>query len=459
MRKLLLLPFLIAVVFLTACAGGGGSLPAACPTPDPSASLQLPSPPAIDADELSLTVWRASRILEEGYVDTLNRLKLLEAAWQGTVDELLKRGISVPADIDPNRSKASVSRERETQLRTAFERVLDATGGKLSAQQVVDIALAAMAASLNDGHTYYVPPRAWDDETNRRVTSFGFSGVPHDDGFLLTDVLEASPADRAGLRRGDFLTFVNGQPYASDRPSDFAASSGATTLSFSRSGAPAVEVSLQREATRLPMEKHELLDGQIGLIRLYDFPFSDDCDYIADFQKATDGAIDDLKRQGAKAWAIDLRYNPGGSVLSASFFAGTLGYDGPLIEIIRGGDRTPIETTSSSILGGAPLAILINQDSASSSEIVADVMKDARAAHVVGTKSAGEVAAARPYPIAGGALMVTVGRVGVGPTHRSLQGVGVKPDTAVQLDLGLLAREGRDSQVEAAVEYLKTRLR
>jgi carboxyl-terminal processing protease len=217
---------------------------------------------------------------------------------------------------------------------------------------------------------------------------------------------------------------------------------------------------LQAARVKLPLEQHSLVDAQIGLIRLFDFPSAGDCDFIATFQTAIDGAIDDLKRQGARAWVLDLRGNPGGSALSASLLAGTLGFDGLLMDVReRGGLRTPYETTGTNLLGGAPLSILVDGDSASASEVVAYALQDSRRAHVVGQRTAGEVAASVPIPIAGGALMVTVGLVDVGPAHHPLQGSGVTPNQQVSLDLALLARTGRDSQLDAAVEYLRSKLR
>ena len=113
---------------------------------------------------------------------------------------------------------------------------------------------------------------------------------------------------------------------------------------------------------------------------------------------------------------------------------------------------------SENAIGNAPLVILTNGHSASASEIVAYNLQQSRRALVIGSQSGGEVVGTRPYRLGGGAFYLTGAFVDVGPGNKVLDKIGVTPDKKVALDLDLLRREGRDSQLEAATDYLKQKL-
>jgi C-terminal processing protease CtpA/Prc len=89
---------------------------------------------------------------------------------------------------------------------------------------------------------------------------------------------------------------------------------------------------------------------------------------------------------------------------------------------------------------------------------VAYALQQDRHAYVIGEQSAGAVVGARPFPLAGGAFFITGAFIDVGPGNKVLDKIGVTPDKKVALDLDLLQREGRDSQLEAATSYLKQKL-
>jgi carboxyl-terminal processing protease len=218
-------------------------------------------------------------------------------------------------------------------------------------------------------------------------------------------------------------------------------------------------VELQVTPEPLSWVRHELLSGEIGYVRLYEFPAFNNCEGLKDIRAAFDDAIANLQKQGAQGWIFDLRGNGGGASESAAFVASRLGFDGLLITSrYKNGYRQPLEILEDNALGKAPLVILVDRHSASSSEIVAYALQTGRRAHVVGTQSAGAVVSAFAFPAGGGAFFITGAFVDVGPGNKVLDKIGVTPDKKVELDLELLRREGRDSQLEAATAYLKQKL-
>ncbi len=126
---------------------------------------------------------------------------------------------------------------------------------------------------------------------------------------------------------------------------------------------------------------------------------------------------------------------------------------------LSNGAFEPFESISEGAIGKDALDILIDGRSASASEIVAFDLGDSRRARLVGVPTAGSVVAATAVGVGGGVLEITVALVEVGPSNKRLDKVGVKPDLFADLDETLLAREGRDSQLAAAVADVSSRLR
>ncbi len=465
MRKLPLLLLPLLTVFALACVGSNSKLPA-CPTPsDVAASTFVPPPtPSKPAPEdISQTVSDGAKLLADHYVDKLDVGTLMQAAWDGTTKELQEHNITVPASIEPGNAKGANSKDRAAQLRTAFGKLPDAlpADSNLDTHDLIEIALSSMADSLNDGHTTYIPARDWNDERTNRVTSIGLRLRPYSNAYIVVDVLPGSSAQAAGMKAGDVITAVNGHPTANGITDDLPPPAGVSaTLTFTRQGGASQQLTMVSKPADLPPVRPQLIDGQVGLLQMYIFPSRDDCDYQSAFRGAFNSAITSLRNQGATSWLLDLRNNPGGATSVAAYVAGSLGYKGELAEIrSRGGGRDELEATGNSLIAGAPLAILVNEGSASSSEIVSSAMQDAKDAYVIGEPTAGEVAAANEFPIGDGGMEITVGRVVVGPSQKSLEKAPVKPDLTVDEDLDQLAKQGRDSQLDAAVNYLKSKTR
>jgi carboxyl-terminal processing protease len=224
---------------------------------------------------------------------------------------------------------------------------------------------------------------------------------------------------------------------------------------ITRSGQEQV-LDLAHSQELLPWLSHDLLDNNVGYVRLYQFPVYLDCEGLLKIRGDLDNAIADLRARGAQSWVFDFRHNGGGSGETAAIVASTLGFDGLLYRARdKEGRRNSLEIVGENSLGKEPLVVMVNGQSASSSEIVAYALQDARRAHVVGTQSKGSVVAAYSFPMAGGAFFITGAFIDVGPGGKVIDKVGVKPDTKVELDLALLRAEGRDSQLEAALSYLK----
>lgn len=195
----------------------------------------------------------------------------------------------------------------------------------------------------------------------------------------------------------------------------------------------------------------KLLPGNIGYLKLTFFPAG--YAKLADgktFSEDLDAALNDLERQGAKGWVIDLRNNPGGHTESIATLTGRFIPNGVVLNSVDAkGQPMQLPVDGHYFAHHHPLAVLINGGSGSSSEISASAFKEYGAGRLFGTKTAGAVNGAEELPLPGEVgLQYTVVQALTGKTRQPLDRVGVTPDQVVQ------TQAGRDSQLEAAEAWL-----
>jgi len=194
-----------------------------------------------------------------------------------------------------------------------------------------------------------------------------------------------------------------------------------------------------------------MLTGGVGYLQLRQFP----APYAPvlngrNLGEALDDALNGFEAQGATGWVLDLRNNPGGSIASISTVTGRFISDGSVQRSVsRCGTPTDTLVDGHRFAPHHPLAVLINQGSASASEATASALHEYGAARLFGTRTAGAVASAQLEELAGGgALEYTVRRVFTGKLNQPLDRVGVQPDEVVQ------PRSGADPQLDAARSWL-----
>ena len=255
------------------------------------------------------------------------------------------------------------------------------------------------------------------------------------DGLLVVHVISGSPAERSGLKAGDHLIGIAGKPIAGMHV-DAAAQmlqgpeGSRVTLAVLRGVGPARAMTVRREHVEIPsIEDVELLDRLNGIGYLH----------ITSFQKKTAADLDTAMRQldasGMRSLIIDLRGNPGG-LLSAAVDVSDLFIDRGLVVATRG--RSPEEdfnyTASHSGTWHMPLTLLIDGDSASSSEIFAGAIRDHNRGKIIGSRSYGKgsIQGIFPMDVAGVGMRLTTAHF-YSPTGQPYSRVGVSPDLWVQL--------------------------
>ncbi len=425
-------------------------------SPPPAAvapsEIAVAAPPAVTASVSSADVLTAYHMLLDRYVEPPAPSALLTSAWFGARSAALRAGASVLGETPPVFDGSPLT--NEAAFSDAFARLFNASQGRTTGSSLVYGAIDNMARSLRDNHTGFLPPDAFRSYQTGESVNFGYTSVRDPGGLLIWEVLANTPAARAGIRPGDIVVAVNDRPVSGQGRIDQPEANVSVRFRIDRLGQGLIDLQAAPEFSQRPALVTRMLDGRIAYVRLYRFPSpaatsGSALTFIGQF----DAALAELESQSPNGWVLDLRGNAGGTEQTAAYVAGRLGYSGRLIEnVSRGGRTTLIQATGRSSVSGRPLVVVVDQSSASSSEITAAAFQDS-GGEVVGLKTAGLVNTSQAFDVAGGGLLITVARVYAGPKRRLLDGAGVTPNELVPLDHAAL-RAGYDSQLDAAVAYL-----
>jgi len=319
-----------------------------------------------------------------------------------------------------------------------FERIRSAYVEEVNEEDLIEAAINGMLTSL-DPHSSYLPPSAFEEMQTDTRGEFGGLGieVTQEDGFVkVISPMDDTPADRAGIMAGDFITGIDGENVLGltlNEAVDLMRGEVGEEiiLTIFREGVDEpFDVTIVRDIIQLTAVRVRT-EGRAIVLRITSFTektFSNLSDGIAEEIEAN-GGIDNID-----GFVIDLRNNPGG-LLSQAIAVSDAFLDAGEIVSTRGrnsNDSERYNAVAGDLAQGKPVVVLINGGSASASEIVAGALQDHHRAIVVGTKSFGKGSVQTIMPVQGeGAMRLTTSRYYT-PSGRSIQGLGVMPDIIVE---------------------------
>ena len=302
-------------------------------------------------------------------------------------------------------------------------------------KKLIEAALDGMLTSL-DPHSGYLTADAFEDMNDTTHGEYGGLGieVTSEDGVVkVISPMDGTPASRAGIQAGDYITSVNGQSVlgltVNEAVKQMRGPAGeVVTLTIARDKTDPFDVKLTREVIT-PKAAVARMEGDYGYVRLPGFTEKS--------TTALETAISDLKAKNPqmKGMVLDLRNNPGG-LLDQARSVSDLFLDGGEVVSQRGlgpRDIQRLNATPGDILNGMKLVVLINQGSASAAEIVAGALQDRHRAELVGITSFGKGSVQSLIPLgngADGAVKLTTARYYT-PSGRSIQKTGIAPDLEV----------------------------
>jgi len=302
-------------------------------------------------------------------------------------------------------------------------------------KKLIEAALNGMLTSL-DPHSDYLNPEAYNDMQDTTRGEYGGLGleITSEDGVVkVISPIDGTPAAKAGIKAGDYITAVNGQTVlglsVNDAVKQMRGKVGeVVTLTIAREKTDPFDLKMTREIIQ-PKSVTYHAEGDYGYLRLSSFN-----------EKATDemkAAIDDLRAKNPhlKGLVLDMRNNPGG-LLDQAVGVSDLFLSGGEVVSQRGRDPHDIERYNAkpgAKLGNLPVVVLINSGTASAAEIVAGALQDRHRAQLVGLTSFGKGSVQTVIPLRGGldgAVKLTTARYYT-PSGRSIQKTGIEPDLEV----------------------------
>ncbi|MFN8385164.1 MAG: S41 family peptidase [Anaerolineales bacterium] len=317
-------------------------------------------------------------------------------------------------------------------------------------------AIRGMMDAVGDKQTYYMDPVVYESATSQLSGDYeGIGAYVDTQGEYLTIIspIEGSPAEAAGLKPGDQIIAIDGVDMTGTAPEEarqkVLGPAGTTvTLTVARKGQEEpLEFVITRATITIPSVTGKMLENDIAYIDINQFGDKTTSELNA--------VLDELIAQNPKGVIIDLR-NDGGGYLQTSIEVASEFIDKGVILYEQYGDGT--RDTYNALGNGRatdlPIVVLVNEGSASASEILAGALQDYGRAKLVGVQSYGKGSVQQWIPLSNdnGAARVTVARW-LTPKERLIDGVGLTPDFVVELTEDDAANN-RDPQLDKAVEVL-----
>jgi carboxyl-terminal processing protease len=330
---------------------------------------------------------------------------------------------------------------------------------KVDRNQLLDQSLEQAVRSLDDRFSNYFAPRDYADfqeATEGRFEGVGMTVDKVPNGLKVITVYEGSPAARGGLRPGDVITHVDGHSIAGSSSEESTtkikgpAGTAVRLTVRSAKGGPHV-ITLKRAQVDIPVVRSEMRQAngrKIAYVRLASFT-SGASDEVGD-------AVRKLLKDGARSVVLDLRDNGGGLLNEAVMISSVFIPDGKIVSTKGRSRPTHVyDATGGAIDSDVPVVVLVNDRSASASEIVTGALQDRKRATVVGTRTFGKGVFQEIEPLPnGGALDITVGEYFL-PSGRNLGGGGVKRGAGVTPDVKAVDDPDTPKRDEALLAALR----
>ncbi len=317
----------------------------------------------------------------------------------------------------------------------AFQSVRTDYVDETSDRELIEAAINGMLTSL-DPHSGFLDDESFNDMQVQTKGEFGGLGieVTMENGLVrVVSPIDDTPAFKAGIQPGDLITHIDGTAVMGMTLNDAVDKmrgkpNSKIKLTIRRKNEEPFDVTMKRDIIKIESVKYRA-ENDIGYIRI--ITFSDTT--TNHVEKAIKEITKQVGKDKLKGFILDLRNNPGGLLDQAVGVADTFLNEG---EIVSTRSRIPEDTmrlsaTKGDLTNGLPIVVIINEGSASASEIVAGALQDHKRAVLVGTPSFGKGSVQSVKPIPGyGAIKLTTARYYT-PSGRSIQAKGIEPDVII----------------------------
>lgn len=326
-------------------------------------------------------------------------------------------------------------------------------------ETLVDGAITGMVDALEDQFSGYVEPEfnAFDTDLSGSITGIGVVIEQDEDRdiIMIVNILPGTPAEAAGLIEGDIFIEVNGEDvsgFTTDRLAARVRGQEGTTVNLKMlRGEKELEFSIVRARINIPNIETRVIEDRYAYVKLNQF--------TGEARRQLDTAIGELALENKSGLILDLRGNPGG-LLSAAVQVASMFVSGEqvvLYEQFGDGTEQVFNADGTSLNITVPIVVLVDERSASASELVVGAWQDYDLVTVIGTTTFGKgVVQTQRDLVNGGGLRLTIARW-LSPNRNSIHELGVTPDIVVEWDAeARQANPDADPQLQRAIDFLNT---
>lgn len=316
----------------------------------------------------------------------------------------------------------------------AMDRIRLSYVEEIDDRTLLEYAIKGMLAGL-DPHSAYMAGNDYDNLQETTTGEFGGLGIEvgREDGYIkVISPIDDTPADRAGLLPGDLIIQIDNKPLREMLPEEAAQMMRGepgteVTITIAREGQSPFDVTIVREVIAIASVRSRILEPGYAYIRIPQFRVNTGNELEAEVEKLR------AEDEDLKGIVMDLRNNPGGvlqasvGVVDSFISQGRIVYTKGRIE----GNDMEFSATRKNVGGDVPLVVLINNGSASASEIVAGALQDHGRAIIMGTRSFGKGSVQTILPLAEQRAIKLTTSLYFTPSGRSIQAQGIEPDIVV----------------------------
>lgn len=343
-----------------------------------------------------------------------------------------------------------------------FRRIIDKYYlGEVDDEKLKEGAIKGYIEGLNDPYTEYISKEDMKDYLEDTMGNFVGIGIymvkdTKTDKIMVLSPIKNSPAEKAGVQPGDYIIKVNDITYTAEQMTEASnkikGEEGSTVKLELLRGNETITYEIKRENIKVNPVEAKILQNNIGYIKFSSF----DEDTAEDFKKK----YEELNKQGIKSLIIDLRNNGGGIVTEALEIADYFTpKDSILLYEVDKNNKEEIEKSKNDAIINMPVIILTNENTASSSEILAGALKDLGKAKIVGTKTYGKGVIQEVLSLPDGSGIKITSEEYLTPNKTKINKVGIQPDVEIKLPETvkniLDVEEKDDTQLQKAIEMLK----
>ena len=345
------------------------------------------------------------------------------------------------------------------ETRLAYIRTLleEAYIGELEDEKMIETAVKGYVAGVGDEYTVYYTKEEMDAQYDEAMGNYVGIGiymiVNYEKGTIeVVEPMENSPALEAGMQEGDMIISVNGKELTSENVRDLSneikGEEGTTVKLGIKRGDETLELEVERRRIEVSHIDSKMLENNIAYIQVLDFDGGTAKEFKENYEN--------LKEQGATSLIIDIRGNGGGVVDEAIDMLEMICDKNStlFIETDKNGNEEIIKSKENPIID-MPIVVLVNENSASASEIFAGALKDNGKATIIGTKTFGKGVIQTLLRLSDGSGLKMTTEEYCTPNRSKINKIGIEPNIIVELPEDIdEVTEKNDTQLQRAIEEL-----